>query len=139
MPTGRTCQGSGAAPLHVQGRTRRRGRAEATIKGLMRGETPVERGSVSGHLRFVSLEPRVIPSRTADALGGGLGFVARLGIGSIALALRDQTESMSGTASVVDSAAFEATHAKVKAKYGYQLGIIDVLHALPGSLFFSDS
>lgn len=47
--------------------------------------------------------------------------------------VRNETEPVSGTASVVDGAAFESIQAKVKAKYGYQLGIINFVHSLPGS------
>ena len=42
------------------------------------------------------------------------------------------TVAVAGSAEVVLDEGFDAVRRKVKAKYGYQLWIIDLLHALPG-------
>ncbi len=47
------------------------------------------------------------------------------------VALTD-TRATSGSAELVFGEAFELLHGKVRAKYGYQLWIINMLHALPG-------
>ncbi len=45
---------------------------------------------------------------------------------------KESTEVISGTAEVVDGSLFLAVKASVKEKYGYQLKLINLLHALPG-------
>lgn len=45
---------------------------------------------------------------------------------------REDTPAISGSAEIVVGAAFESLHRAVKAKYGVQLRIINMLHALPG-------
>jgi hypothetical protein len=46
--------------------------------------------------------------------------------------VKDNTEPVSGTAEIVAGADFDTMRAKVKEKYGYQLKIINFMHALPG-------
>lgn len=43
-----------------------------------------------------------------------------------------ETVAVAGSAEVVLDEGFDAVRRKVKAKYGYQLWIIGMLHALPG-------
>jgi uncharacterized protein len=47
--------------------------------------------------------------------------------------VKENTEPIPGTAEVVAGARFDALNAKVKTKYGFQLKIINFMHALPGS------
>lgn len=46
--------------------------------------------------------------------------------------VREDTRAVPGSADVVHGAAFDSVHRKVKQKYGYQLRIINMLHAVPG-------
>jgi PPOX class probable F420-dependent enzyme len=46
--------------------------------------------------------------------------------------VREDTPAISGSAEVVLGDAFESLNRKVKAKYGFQLWVINILHALPG-------
>ena len=47
--------------------------------------------------------------------------------------LKDGAVAVSGTATVVAGSEFEAVKQAVKEKYGYQLRIINFMHALPGA------
>ena len=47
--------------------------------------------------------------------------------------LKDGTVAVSGAARVVAGSEFEAVKQAVKEKYGYQLRIINFMHALPGA------
>lgn len=46
--------------------------------------------------------------------------------------VREGTQAVCASAKIVVGAPFEALRSAVKAKYGYQLRFINVLHALPG-------
>ena len=46
----------------------------------------------------------------------------------------DNTHANSGSAVVVHGAVFESVNRKVKSKYGYQLRIINMIHAVPGRM-----
>ena len=46
--------------------------------------------------------------------------------------VREGTQAVSGTAEVKVGETFDAINRKVKAKYGYQLRLINLLYALPG-------
>ena len=46
--------------------------------------------------------------------------------------VREGSQALSGSAEVVLGEGFETLHRKVQAKYGYQLRLINMLHALPG-------
>ena len=46
--------------------------------------------------------------------------------------VRDDTRPVSGLAEVVVGEAFESLNRRVKSKYGYQLRIVNMVHALPG-------
>jgi uncharacterized protein len=91
---------------------------------------------------------KVVPVWPVDAGGGRVGFITssetwkvkRLAKNSrVELQPSDSrgrvkanTEPVAGTAEVVEGAEFEAMNAKVKKKYGYQLRIINFMHAIPG-------
>ncbi len=47
--------------------------------------------------------------------------------------VRDGSREICGIAEVVVGARFDELRSKVKAKYGYQLRVIELLHAIPGS------
>ncbi len=45
---------------------------------------------------------------------------------------KDNTESVAGTAQVFQGSEFDAMNTKLANKYGYQLKIINFMHAIPG-------
>lgn len=92
--------------------------------------------------------PKSVPVWPVDAGDGRIGFISssktwkvkRIRADSrVAVQpsdakgrVRENTTPIPGFAEVVDGAAFDSMRRKVKAKYGFQLSIIDALHALPG-------
>ena len=93
--------------------------------------------------------PKPLPVWPVDAGDGRVGFITssqtwkvkrilnnatvRLQPSDARGRAKDDTEPISGTAEVLAGAAFDTMNAKVKKKYGYQLKIIDFMHALPGA------
>lgn len=106
--------------------------------------------------RYVSLTtyrkdgtPKLAPVWPVDAGEGKVGFITSAETWKIkrlknnsSVTLRasdsrgrpkDGTVAVSGSAEVVEGSEFEAMKQAVKNKYGYQLGIINFMHALPGT------
>ncbi len=105
--------------------------------------------------RFVALTtftrdgtPKTTPVWPVDAGGGRIGFITssqtwkvkRINNDSHVLVqpadgkgrVREDSRAMSGSAEVVLGDAFESLNHKVKSKYGFQLRVVNILHALPG-------
>ncbi len=114
-----------------------------------------EVGSLAGE-RYMALTtyrsdgtPRSVPVWPVDAGGGRIGFVTssrtwkvRRIMNNSAVEVqpsdargrtKSDTEPIPATAQVVEGSEFERINARVKAKYGIQLRIINLFHALPGS------
>jgi PPOX class probable F420-dependent enzyme len=92
--------------------------------------------------------PKSTPVWPVDAGDGRVGFISstktwkvrRIEAGSRVLVqpsdvtgkVRPNSQSFAGSAQVVVGQAFEMMSRRVSAKYGYQLVLINLLHALPG-------
>jgi PPOX class probable F420-dependent enzyme len=92
--------------------------------------------------------PKSIPVWPVDAGEGSIGFITSLQTWKVKRInndsrvevqpcdakgrVREGTQAISGSAKVIVGPPFESLQSKVKAKYGYQLRLINFLHALPG-------
>jgi uncharacterized protein len=92
--------------------------------------------------------PKPLPVWPVDAGEGRVGFITSshtwkvkrmLNNANVVLQpsdargrVKDGTSPVSGTAEVLDGKAFDTMNAKVKKKYGFQLKIINFMHAIPG-------
>ncbi len=93
--------------------------------------------------------PKPVPVWPVDAGNGRVGFITSshtwkvkrmLNNANVQLQpsnargqVKDGTEPVTGTAKVVNGAAFDVMNKKVKKKYGFQLKIINFMHAIPGA------
>jgi PPOX class probable F420-dependent enzyme len=92
--------------------------------------------------------PKSVPVWPVDAGDGSIGFITSQQTWKVKRIsnhsrvevqpcdakgrVREGTQALSASAQVVVGAPFEALQSKVTAKYGYQLRVINFLHALPG-------